>query len=65
METAILFKIAAVGLIVAILNMVLKKSDKDEISTIVTIIGLIIVTFFVVDMIVALFDTLKEILALY
>ena len=39
----IIFKIAAVGLITAIINQILKKADKDEIATLVTLAGLVIV----------------------
>ena len=47
----IIFKIAAVGLITAIINQILKKADKDEIATLVTLAGLVIVLIMIVDMI--------------
>lgn len=65
MDIGILFKIAGVGIITAIINVVLKKSDKDEIATFVTIAGLIIVTLLVVDMLGGLFDSLKSVFRLY
>ena len=65
MELSIIFKIAGIGLITAILSIVLKKSDKDEIATFVTISGLIIVLIMVLDMVTNLFDTLKSLLNLY
>lgn len=65
MEIGILFKIAGIGIITAIINVVLKKSDKDEIATFVTIAGLVIVTLLVVDMLGGLFDSLKSIFRLY
>lgn len=65
MELSIIFKIAAIGIITAILSIILKKSDKDEIATFVTICGLIIVLFFVLDMISNLFDSLKSLLNIY
>lgn len=61
----VLFKIAGVGIITAVLNIILKKSDKDEIATFVTIAGLIIVLLFVVDMLGGLFDSLRSIFRLY
>lgn len=61
----ILFKIAGIGIITAILNILLKKSDKDEIATFVTIAGLIIVLLLVVDMLGGLFDSLRSIFRLY
>ena len=65
MEVGIIFKIAGVGLRTAIVNIVLKKSDKDEIATLVTLTGLVIVLLIVLDMIGGLFDALKSILNLY
>ncbi|MCI8421042.1 MAG: stage III sporulation protein AC [Clostridia bacterium] len=65
MAIDIIFKIAGIGLLTAIVNIILKKSDKDEIATYVTIAGLILVLIMVLDMLGGLFDTLKSILNLY
>lgn len=65
MDTGIIFKIAGVGLLTAIINIVLKKSDKDEIATLVTLTGLVIVLMIVLDMLGGLFESLKSILSLY
>lgn len=65
MDISIIFKIAAVGLITAIINQVLKKSDKDEIAMIVTLAGLVIVLIMIVNMIGQLFDTLKTVFGMY
>ena len=65
MEVSIIFKIAGVGLLTAIINTVLKKSDKDEIATLVTLTGLVIVLLMVVDMIGGLFDSLLSLRGIY
>ena len=65
MDISIIFKIAAVGLLTAIVNQVLKKADKDEIATLTTLAGLVIVLLMVVDLIAQLFDTLRTIFGLY
>lgn len=65
MDISIIFKIAAVGLITAIINQVLKKTDKDEIATLVTLAGLVIVLIMVINMIGNLFDTLKTVFGMY
>ncbi len=65
MDVGIIFKIAGVGLLTAIINTVLKKSDKDEIATLVTLTGLVIVLLIVLDMLGGLFDSLKSVLSLY
>ena len=61
----LIFKIAAIGLLTAIVNQVLKKADKDEIATLTTLAGLVIVLLMVVDLIAQLFDTLRTIFGLY
>lgn len=59
MNVEILFQIAAVGIIVAVLNQLLAKSDHGEQSLMVTIAGLIIVLVLVIGEIGRLFDTLR------
>lgn len=61
----IIFKIAAIGLLTAIVNQILRKSDKDEIATLVTLVGLVIVLLLVVDMLGNLFTTLRDVFGLY
>ena len=65
MSVSLIFKIAAVGLITAIINQILKKADKDEIATLVTLAGLVIVLIMIVDMIGQLFDTLRSVFGMY
>ena len=68
MEVEIIFKIAAIGILTALISVLLKKSDKDEIATLVTIAGLILVLLIVIDMIVQLFDVIQglfDLTALY
>ena len=65
MDVNVILKIAGVGLLTAIVSVILKKSDRDEIATFATLAGLIIVAVLVLDMLGGLFDTLKSILALY
>ena len=61
----IIFKIAAIGILTAVINQILKKYDKDEIATLVTLAGLILVLLMVVDMMGQLFDTIRSIFQLY
>ena len=65
MDVGIIFKIAAVGILTAVVNQVLKKADKDEIVTLTTLAGLVIVLLMVIDMIAQLFDSLKMLFTLY
>ena len=57
----VIFRIAAVGLITAMVSQILKKSDKDEIATLVTLVGLIIVLLLVVDVLSELFVPLQSV----
>ncbi len=60
MGIEIIFKIAAVGILTAVVNQVLKYAGKDEIATLVTLAGLIVVLLMVVGMINQLFTTVKD-----
>lgn len=61
MELDLIFKIAGVGIIVAVLNMLLKKADRDEYAMVVTIAGLIVVLAMIINEIAALFETVKTV----
>ena len=59
MDVDIIFKIAAIGILTAIIGQVLKQTGKDEISTLATLAGLIIVLIMVLNLIADLFSSLK------
>ncbi|MDD4110141.1 MAG: stage III sporulation protein AC [Clostridia bacterium] len=59
MGVDIIFKIAAVGIITAVVNQVLKHANKEEIATLTTLAGLIIVLLMVLDLVSTLFNTVK------
>ena len=65
MQIDIIFKIAAVGIIVTIVCQILKKSDRDDIATIVSLAGWIIVLAVVIDMVADLFDSVRSIFDLF
>lgn len=60
MEIELIFKIAAMGVIISILNQVLSKSGRDEQATLTTLAGLVIVLMMLAPKIAELFDLLKE-----
>lgn len=64
MDISILFKMAAVGMIVTVICQILKKSDRDDIATLVSIVGLVIVLAIVVGMIGDLFQDIQKIFGL-
>ena len=61
MDISILFKIAAIGIIVTVICQILKKSDRDDIATVVSIVGLILVLTVVISMVSDLFGQIKQI----
>ena len=58
MNIDILIKIAAIGILIAVITQILKKSDRDDIATLVSLVGLIIVLTLVINMISELFQTI-------
>ena len=60
MEIDLIFKIAAVGIVVAVLNQVLIRSGREEQATMTTLAGLVVVLMLVVEKIADLFSLVKE-----
>lgn len=61
MNVELIFKIAAIGIIVTILNQLLTKSGREEQATMVTLAGLIVVLAVIVNEIASLFDTIRNV----
>lgn len=59
MEIDLIFKIAAVGIIVSILNQVLVRSGREEQATMTSLAGLVVVLMIVLQRIAELFDLVK------
>ncbi len=64
MDISILFKMAAIGIVITVICQILKKSDRDDIATLVSIVGLVIVLAVVVGMVGDLFTQIKDIFGL-
>lgn len=60
MEIDLVFKIAAVGIIVSILNQVLSRSGREEQATMTTLAGLIVVLMILAQKIAELFNLVKK-----
>ncbi|MBP5193580.1 MAG: stage III sporulation protein AC [Clostridia bacterium] len=65
MDISVIFKIAAIGVLITVICQILKKSDRDDIATLVALAGLIIVLSLVVNMVGELFQSLSGIIDLY
>ena len=59
MDIDLIFKIAAIGIIVSILNQVLIRSGREEQAMMTTLAGLIVVLLMIIKEIKFLFDTIK------
>jgi stage III sporulation protein AC len=59
MEVDLIFKIAAIGILVAVLNQVLSRAGRDEQAMMTTLTGLVVVLMMVVQEIARLFDLVK------
>ena len=60
MDVQLIFKIAAVGIIVTILNQVLVRSGREEQATMTTLAGLVVVLMIVAQKIAQLFDLVQS-----
>ncbi len=65
MEIELVFRIAAIGIIVAILNQLLKKADREEQAMMTTLAGLIVVLLMIIREIGDLFEAIKDIFGIY
>ena len=64
MGVDLIFQIAAIGIIVAVLNQDLIRSGREEQAMLTTLAGLIVVLFMIIGQINTLFDTIKSVFSL-
>lgn len=64
MEVDLIFKIAAIGILVSVLNQVLIRSGRDEMATMTTLVALVVVLMIVVQEISSLFGVVKDLFGL-
>ena len=64
MDVDLIFKIAAVGILVAVLNLVLARSGREEQAMMTTLAGLVVVLMMLVLQISDLFDLVKSLFSL-
>ena len=65
MEIDLIFKIAAIGIIVAVLGQLLKQSGKEDQAMMTNIAGLIVVLMMIINEIAVLFNTVKNVFGLW
>ena len=64
MDVDMIFKSAAIGIIVAVLNQLLIRSGREEQALLTTIMGLIVALMMIITQISTLFDTIKSVFGL-
>lgn len=64
MEIDLIFKIAGTWIIVAVLNLVLKRAEREEQAMMTTLAGLVVVLMLLVDQIGTLFERVKSVFGL-
>ena len=64
MSVNLIFKIAAVGILVSVLSQVLKHSGREEHAFLMSLAGLLVVLFWILPYIYELFDTIKKLFSL-
>ena len=64
MELTVIFKIVAVGLVTAVCGLVLKRAGREEIATVVSLVGLAVSLVMMMDVVVQLYDTLRSLFGL-
>ena len=64
MDVDLIFKIAAIGILVSVLNQVLTRSGRDEMATMTTLVALVVVLMIVVQQINDLFTLVKDLFEL-
>ena len=64
MDVEILFRIAAIGVQVTVIAQVLTRAGREDIATLATLSGLVVVLIMVVDMISSLFETIRRLFSI-
>ncbi|MCR5306431.1 MAG: stage III sporulation protein AC [Oscillospiraceae bacterium] len=65
MNIDFIFKVAGIGIIVAVLNLVLKRAEREEQAMLTTLAGLIVVLMMIIGEISELFNTVKSVFGLW
>ena len=60
MDIELIFKVAGVGIIVSVLNVLLKKAERDEQGLMTTLAGLVVVLMLMIDEIAQLFERVRD-----
>ena len=65
MDIGIILKIAGIGILTSIVSQILKHTGKEDIATLASLSGVIVVLMMIISLISDLFDTVKNLFSLY
>ncbi|MBR0507584.1 MAG: stage III sporulation protein AC [Clostridia bacterium] len=65
MDISLLFKIAGIGILVAVIVQLLRQNGREELATVAAIAGLVLATMLVLSMIASLLEMIRRTFALY
>ena len=65
MDITIVFKIAGIGILTAVLHSILKSFGKEDLANLATLAGLAVLLFMVIDLLAELFDYVRSVFLLY
>ncbi|MHC1722212.1 MAG: stage III sporulation protein AC [Aminipila sp.] len=64
MDVDIIFKIAGIGIAIAVINQILSKAGREDYALMTTLAGIVVVLFFIIRMISEFFETVKTLFQL-
>ena len=56
----LVFRIAMIGIVITVINQVLKKADREEYATVITIVGTVMIVLMAAQEVAAFFETIRE-----
>ncbi len=59
MDLTVIFKIALIGFVSAVVSMVLKRADKEDVASLVSIAGLVVALAILANSVLQLYDTIS------
>ena len=65
MSIDLIFKITAIGIIVAVADLVLRRAEREDIASVVTIAGLVIVIMMTLSMVTDLFASIRSVFGMF
>ncbi|HBM80153.1 MAG: stage III sporulation protein AC [Clostridiales bacterium] len=65
LDVSLIFKIAAIGILIAVLDQILRRAGREEQAMMTTLAGLVVVMLLVINLVSKLFNTVRTLFQLY